>query len=130
MSGTVGYEFLNDACALFVDPAGEEALTALWQQVSGDRRPFAEVAHEAKLEQARGVFAPEVERLQRAGGATLRLRRRSARAVSSLPVYRTYVDPATGPIADEDRAALAARGSARSCARCSCSRTGAPRPSS
>ena len=25
--GTVGYEFLNDSCALFVDPAGEEPLT-------------------------------------------------------------------------------------------------------
>ena len=34
--GTVGYEFLNDVCALFVDPAGEAGLTALWEQVSGD----------------------------------------------------------------------------------------------
>ena len=36
-AGTVGYEFLNDVCALFVDPAGEAALTALWERVSGDR---------------------------------------------------------------------------------------------
>ena len=41
--GTVGYEFLNDVCALFVDPAGEEALTALWESGSGDRRSFGEV---------------------------------------------------------------------------------------
>ena len=27
VSGTVGYEFLNDVCGLFVDPAGEETLT-------------------------------------------------------------------------------------------------------
>ena len=40
VSGTVGYEFLNDVCALFVDPAGEEPMTALWEQVSGDRRPL------------------------------------------------------------------------------------------
>ena len=39
-AGTVGYEFLNDVCALFVDPAGEAALTALWERVSGDRRAF------------------------------------------------------------------------------------------
>src|SRR5262249_11220882 len=42
VSGTVGYEFLNDACALFVDPAGEAPLTSLWERVSGDPRPFAE----------------------------------------------------------------------------------------
>jgi len=30
VSGTVGYEFLNDVCGLFVDPAGEAVLTDLW----------------------------------------------------------------------------------------------------
>ena len=38
VSGTVGYEFLDDVCALFVDPAGEAALTGLWERVSGDSR--------------------------------------------------------------------------------------------
>ena len=70
MSGTVGYEFLNDVCALFVDPAGEAPLTELWQRISGDSRAFGEVAHDAKLEQARGVFTPEIERLARAAGAS------------------------------------------------------------
>ena len=40
VEGTVGYEFLNDAAALYVDPAGESALASL---PSADR-PFAEVA--------------------------------------------------------------------------------------
>jgi (1->4)-alpha-D-glucan 1-alpha-D-glucosylmutase len=31
VEGTVGYEFACDACALFVDPAGEAPLTALWE---------------------------------------------------------------------------------------------------
>ncbi len=110
VSGTVGYEFLNDVCALFVDPAGEAPLTALWERVSGDRRPFGEVALEAKVEQAGGTFKPEVERLAR------ELRGASAaagdlegltRAVSSLPVYRTYVDPIAGAVDQEDRRALA-----------------------
>ena len=52
VEGTVGYEFLNDAAALFVDPEGEAPLTALWAEVSGDARPFGEVADEAKREQA------------------------------------------------------------------------------
>ena len=66
VEGTVGYEFLNDVAALFVDPAGEAAAHGrCGSELSGDPRTFAEVAHEAKLEQARGTFAPEVERLAR-----------------------------------------------------------------
>jgi (1->4)-alpha-D-glucan 1-alpha-D-glucosylmutase len=103
VSGTVGYEFLNDLCALFVDPAGESPLTDLWERISGDRRPFGEVAHEAKTEQVRGPFAPERERLDRlvpdlspdSIGA----------ALASLPVYRTYVDPVADLVDDQDRAA-------------------------
>ncbi len=69
VSGTVGYEFLNDVCGLFVDPAGEAEMTALWNELSGDQRPFGAYALEAKLEQARTTFAPEVERLARAAQA-------------------------------------------------------------
>jgi (1->4)-alpha-D-glucan 1-alpha-D-glucosylmutase len=94
VSGTVGYEFLNDVSALFVDPEGEAPLTALWERVSGDLRPFGAWALEAKLEQARTTFAPEVERLTRlapeldADAVAL--------ALSALPVYRTYVEPSAG----------------------------------
>ncbi len=95
VSGTVGYEFLNDVCGLFVDPAGEAALTALWDELSEDARPFGAYALEAKLEQARTTFTPEVERLQRLrpelSGAAIAL------ALSAVPIYRTY-DPLTaGP---------------------------------
>jgi (1->4)-alpha-D-glucan 1-alpha-D-glucosylmutase len=110
VSGTVGYEFLNDVCALFVDPAGEPALTALWERVSGDPRPFGEVALEAKLQQAGGTFRPELERLARElGGAEPPGGLKGLmQAVSSLPVYRTYVDAVAGVVDDEDRRALAA----------------------
>jgi (1->4)-alpha-D-glucan 1-alpha-D-glucosylmutase len=102
--GTVGYEFLNDVCALFVDPAGEAPLTRLWERVSGDRRSFGDVAREAKLEQLGTTFRPELERLARlvpdlAPDVI-------ADALASLPVYRTYVDPAAGTVVDADRAAL------------------------
>jgi (1->4)-alpha-D-glucan 1-alpha-D-glucosylmutase len=104
VAGTVGYEFLNDVCALFVDPAAEAPLTRLWERVSGDARPFGEVALEAKLQQVQGTFAPEVERLARLvpelEQETLR------RGLAALSVYRTYVDPATGTVSDEDRAAV------------------------
>jgi (1->4)-alpha-D-glucan 1-alpha-D-glucosylmutase len=93
VEGTVGYEFLNDACALWIDPAGEAPLTALWQELSGDRRPFGAVAEEAKLEQARGPFAPDAEWLRRLWPGV----RHVEEALSALPVYRTYIrdgDPA------------------------------------
>jgi (1->4)-alpha-D-glucan 1-alpha-D-glucosylmutase len=108
VTGTVGYEFLNDACALFVDPSSELELTALWQEVSGDRRSFGELAAEAKLEQASGVFSPEVQRLGRElgeagspGGVD-----ELAAAVSSMGVYRTYVEAGEGRVDREDRAAI------------------------
>jgi (1->4)-alpha-D-glucan 1-alpha-D-glucosylmutase len=65
VEGTVGYEFLNDVAALFVDPEGEGPLTALWHEIAGDTRPFGEIAAQAKLEQAQQTFQPEVERLRR-----------------------------------------------------------------
>ena len=103
--GTVGYEFLGDVSGLFVERAGLDPLTRLWEEVSGDRRSFAQVAHEAKLEQASTTFRPEVERLHREHPevpiALLE------RGVASLPVYRTYVEPVSGVVADADRAALA-----------------------
>jgi (1->4)-alpha-D-glucan 1-alpha-D-glucosylmutase len=107
VEGTVGYEFLNDVAALFVDPRGEAALTDLWVEISGDDRPFGDVAFEAKLEQVRGPLAPEVERLRReapreVGGL--------ARTLASLPVYRTYVEPWSGLVEDADRAAIATAG--------------------
>jgi (1->4)-alpha-D-glucan 1-alpha-D-glucosylmutase len=98
VSGTVGYEFLNDAAALFVDPAGEAALTDLYRDLTGERREFHEVADEAKLQQATTTFQPEVDRLRRIVDAP-----DLERSLASLPIYRTYVRDAP---ADADREAI------------------------
>jgi (1->4)-alpha-D-glucan 1-alpha-D-glucosylmutase len=95
VEGTVGYEFLNDVQALFVDPAGEEALTSL------DPRDFAELAYEAKLEQATGTFSREVEWLDR-----IHPGEQTAELLASLAVYRTY----DGGRSAADRDALAHSG--------------------
>jgi (1->4)-alpha-D-glucan 1-alpha-D-glucosylmutase len=99
VSGTVGYEFLNDAQALFVDPAGEAPMTALYQELTGERRPFHELADEAKLEQATGTFKPEVDRLRRVEDVP-----DLEQSLASLPIYRTYVVPPE--VAEADREAL------------------------
>jgi (1->4)-alpha-D-glucan 1-alpha-D-glucosylmutase len=106
VQGTTGYEFLNDVTALFVDPAAEEPLTRLYEEVTGERRGFAAVAAEAKLEQARTTFEDEAAQL----AAKLPFEADLPAALASLHVYRTYVEPETGRVAPEDRAAIAAAG--------------------
>jgi (1->4)-alpha-D-glucan 1-alpha-D-glucosylmutase len=102
VEGTTGYEFANDVTALFVDPRGERPLTDLYVELTGERRPFAEIAHEAKLEQARATFAREFERLR-----ALYRREGLEDAAALLHVYRTYVEPLAGRVDDQDRDAVA-----------------------
>ncbi len=101
VDGTVGYEFLNDVAALYVDPSGCSALESL----PFADRDFASVALEAQLEQATTTFAREVARLR-----TLLDVDGIADALSSLPVYRTYVEPWSGVVDELDRAAVASAG--------------------
>jgi len=106
VEGTTGYEFLNEVTKVFVDPAAEEPLTALYQELTGERRRFSEVAAEAKVEQAEVTFADEAAQL----AAKLPFETDMAQALASLHVYRTYVDPENGHVADEDREAIAEAG--------------------
>jgi (1->4)-alpha-D-glucan 1-alpha-D-glucosylmutase len=104
VEGTTGYEFANDVTALFVDPAAEEPLTALYRELTGDERPFDAVAHEAKVEQVRTTFEPEVRWLR--GLAEGEEEHGIAEALASLRIYRTYVDPDTGEVDGLDRLAV------------------------
>ena len=103
VSGTVGYEFLNDVQGLFIDPAGESCLTQLAFELTGEARAFEEVALEAQLEQARGTFGRELQRLR-----AIHDPGELEEALALLPVYRTYVRD--GVFEEADRAALAAAG--------------------
>jgi (1->4)-alpha-D-glucan 1-alpha-D-glucosylmutase len=105
VEGTTGYEFVNEATALFVDPAGEAPLTELYADLTGERRSFARIAHEAKLEQAAGTFEPELRELHQEVDVP-----NLARALASFQVYRTYVEPWSGRVADADRDAIAQAG--------------------
>ena len=106
VAGTTGYEFLNDVTALFVSPAAEEPLTRLYGELTGERRLFAEVAAEAKLEQASDTFAQEAAQL----AAKLPFDADVEQALASFHVYRTYVEPDAGLVTAADRAAVSEAG--------------------
>jgi (1->4)-alpha-D-glucan 1-alpha-D-glucosylmutase len=102
VQGTTGYEFANDVTALFVDPRAESAFTQSYRALTGEQRTFSEIAAEAKLEQARTAFAPELSKLR-----ALFDHPELEQATASLDVYRSYVVPGEGALAPEDRQILA-----------------------
>jgi (1->4)-alpha-D-glucan 1-alpha-D-glucosylmutase len=98
IEGTTGYEFLNDVLALCVNRDAEETLTSFYEDFTGDTRRFEDIVSLSKLEVAVNIFEPELRRLyQELEIENLPL------ALASFPVYRTYVEPWAGIVADEDR---------------------------
>lgn len=119
VAGTTGYEVAAALTRVFVAPGAEQPLVEAWAAISGDDRPFAEVAHEAKHEVLAGSLASD---LSRVGDLTVEVARAHRRWRDYTPpeireaceelccclgVYRTYVPP-SGHAADTDRARLAA----------------------
>ncbi len=115
IDGTSGYDFLGVVNSVFVDPAGEEPLTALETRFTGETRSFEQLARDKKLAVLRDVLASDVKRVT-SMVANMCSERRDMRdytrhdiheaiqaVVASLPVYRLYV---SGTARDEDRALL------------------------
>lgn len=103
VDGTTGYDFLNDAGGLFVDPAGEAPLTELYAAFTGQPTDYADVVREQKRKVLRDVLGSDVNRLT----ALLREITRQNRLhcdyprsqlesavrelAAAFPVYRSYV---------------------------------------
>jgi len=114
VAGTTGYDFLNLVNRLYTDPRGEQPLTALYAELTGELRPFAEVAQEAKRFVVSEVLASEVNLLTDALALVVRGHRRyrdysrgqlraALRAlIVAFPVYRTYVQAEEGAVSAVD----------------------------
>ncbi|HSK19802.1 MAG TPA: malto-oligosyltrehalose synthase [Longimicrobiales bacterium] len=93
--GTTGYEFLSLATALLVEPTGQGRIEMFYRRVTGDSRPFGELAREKKLLVMERLFGGELASLAR---GLVRLtgtdygpaRRAIAEVTASMEVYRTY----------------------------------------
>ena len=128
VSGTTGYDFLNEAERLFVDPAGLAQIERDYRRLI--RRPldYATVADAGKRRALEGGLSPGVRslaarllRFAAPGGppiAPAGARRAIVDVIAALSVYRTYVDRHTpaGTVEDRDlleHALAAARARAR-----------------
>jgi (1->4)-alpha-D-glucan 1-alpha-D-glucosylmutase len=126
VAGTSGYEFLRRVNGLFVDPAGEAGMVSLLAQVTGEARPFPDIARAAKQAVLDEVLGSELgrltalmldvlERLRRHRDHTRHDLHEALRAVLvAFPVYRTYVRVDTADdgrrvatVAPEDEAVVA-----------------------
>jgi (1->4)-alpha-D-glucan 1-alpha-D-glucosylmutase len=118
VAGTTGYDFLNRACGLFVDPGGEAALSRLYREFTGEPDDYPEVVRQKKRRVLETSFASELSHLagllvsiggRRALGpaaAAQNARECLRELIAALPVYRTYIQPATGAVAPHDRSIL------------------------
>ncbi|MCB0965298.1 MAG: malto-oligosyltrehalose synthase [Ilumatobacter sp.] len=104
-AGTSGYDFLIRVNDLFVDVRNEAALTECYADVTGERRDYDAIVHEAKhqimnrelvaeVERTTGLLADVCQRHRRQSDHTHRELRDAVRElVAAFPVYRTYVVP-------------------------------------
>ena len=100
--GTTGYDAAAVIGAALVDPAGVDAVTAVWVATGGE--PSLEECVEASKRQVLAqLLQPELNRLHRAAIAALTgfddlaLREALTELLVQLHVYRAYVTPGTPP---------------------------------
>ncbi|HUH70344.1 MAG TPA: malto-oligosyltrehalose synthase [Mycobacterium sp.] len=70
VAGTTGYDVLRDVGGVFIDPAGEPALTALVSSAGIDYRDMPKLLAELKIRTATHTLASELGRLRRSIVAT------------------------------------------------------------
>ena len=114
VDGTAGYDFLNEVGGLFVDPAGEHALTELYAELVGGPADVRAVIRDKKdlvlgeelgsdLNRLTQAFVDLVERHRRYRDYTrdeLHVALRGA--ISCMQVYRTYVRAEAGVSSPQD----------------------------
>lgn len=114
IAGTTGYDFLNLAGGLFVDPHGEAALNELYRAFTHAPVDFRGVAREGKALVLRDVLGSDINRLT-ALFVQICERHRDYRdytrheiheaireVMASFPVYRTYISASTKEVTETD----------------------------
>ncbi len=115
VDGTTGYDFLNRANAVLVDPRGEDALLDFNRRFTGRDADYLELVRQKKLEVIGSLLGSDInwlvelfyqvcERHRNYRDTTRReVRTVLAEMAACLPVYRTYVRAAEGEVSQTDR---------------------------
>ena len=121
IDGTTGYDFLNDANGLFVDPRSLRAMLRVYRRFTGRRDAFAEVAYTSKklimsasMASELNVLAGALNRLSEQDRHTrdftlTSLRDALEEVVACFPIYRTYVTPTSRTEGDRRHVETAVR---------------------
>ena len=119
VSGTTGYDFINQVMGLFIDPDSEETLTRFYGDFTGETRNFPEILREKKLQILQQVLGSDLNLLasmlsnicERHPHHRDYTRQELHEALRELmvdfPVYRTYVRPRVGHVSEEDERVVA-----------------------
>jgi (1->4)-alpha-D-glucan 1-alpha-D-glucosylmutase len=91
VDGTTGYDALTEVNQLFIDPAGEAPLTALYQELTGDQRDFEAHVAAGKQFVATGILQAEINRLARLVPNVNRAAEALRELIVAFPVYRSYL---------------------------------------
>jgi (1->4)-alpha-D-glucan 1-alpha-D-glucosylmutase len=118
IQGTSGYDFLNVALAVLVEPEGMRELSAIYEDFTSEATDFPAIAHDKKINVMQEALGSDVNRLttllveicevnrdQRDYTRT-EMRRAIRELAGCFAIYRSYVEPARGEIAEQDREAI------------------------
>ncbi len=113
--GTTGYDFLNRAGGLLIDPRNEAALTGIYERFTGESRDYETLCHDNKHVVMRDVIAAQVNRAithltdaMSPNGEAVDIDTGNAvkEVIANFQVYRTYVRPSDGVVSARDRAQI------------------------
>ncbi|WP_211247781.1 malto-oligosyltrehalose synthase [Cryptosporangium arvum] len=91
IDGLTGYDALGEVGALFVDPAGEDAFTALDTELTGVTTDYPELLYASKKDVATGMLRAELRRLARLVPDEPQAEAALAELLAAFPVYRSYL---------------------------------------
>lgn len=114
VAGTTGYDFLNGADGLFIDPNGEEPLTRLYADFTSEPTDFHAVVYACKRQVLNELLGSELNRLTALFVSVCERHRRHrdytshdlyealCEVAACFPVYRTYVRASGGVVSEAD----------------------------
>ncbi|RXH57200.1 malto-oligosyltrehalose synthase [Granulicella sibirica] len=114
IQGTSGYDFLNVAAGVLLDPVGMAKLNDIYARFTGEPTDFPTIAHDKKIAVTQEALGSDVNRLtslfvdvceqnrDHRDSTRTEIRRALREVASCFSVYRTYVVPERGEMTDED----------------------------